>query len=74
MKKRTKHARTQTDDKAERTAPQQGPPAPAPEQIRRRAYEIFEARGGEPGGELHDWLLAEQELKTAIERRKEKTD
>jgi hypothetical protein len=28
-----------------------------------RAHEIFETRGGIPGRELEDWLLAEQELK-----------
>ena len=33
------------------------------EQIRERAHQIFQARGGTPGNELDDWLLAEQELK-----------
>ena len=33
------------------------------EQIRERAHQIFLARGGTPGNELDDWLLAEQELK-----------
>jgi hypothetical protein len=37
--------------------------APTVEEIRRRAYEIFLARGGVPGTELEDWLSAEQELK-----------
>jgi hypothetical protein len=32
-------------------------------EIRKRAHEIFLARGGIPGRELEDWLLAEQELK-----------
>lgn len=40
-------------------------PAPAAEQIRQRAYEIHQARGGGPGHELDDWLQAEQELKQA---------
>ncbi len=30
--------------------------------IRRRAYELFLARGGQPGRELQDWFQAEQEL------------
>jgi len=30
--------------------------------IRRRAYELFEKRGGAPGGDLDDWLQAEKEL------------
>jgi HSP20 family molecular chaperone IbpA len=30
--------------------------------VRRRAFELFEKRGGAPGGELGDWFQAEQEL------------
>ena len=36
--------------------------APTNEEIAERAYEIFLARGGEPGHELDDWLQAELEL------------
>lgn len=32
-------------------------------EIRQRAYELFEARGGEEGHELEDWLRAEEEIK-----------
>ena len=32
------------------------------EKIRRRAYEIYLERGGEPGHDLEDWLQAEREL------------
>jgi hypothetical protein len=32
------------------------------EEIERRAYELYLARGGEPGQELEDWLRAEREL------------
>jgi hypothetical protein len=32
------------------------------EQIRRRAYEFYEQRGGEDGHELDDWLQAESEV------------
>ena len=35
---------------------------PTPEQIRQRAHEIFQSRGGAAGRELDDWLQAEQEL------------
>lgn len=37
---------------------------PVPDQtaVARRAYEIFQERGGEPGHELDDWLQAEYEL------------
>lgn len=33
------------------------------EEIRGRAYELFEARGGEVGHELEDWLQAEEEIR-----------
>jgi len=32
------------------------------EQIRRRAYELYEQRGRDDGHELDDWLRAESEL------------
>jgi hypothetical protein len=35
---------------------------PTQEEIARRAHEIAEARGSEPGHELEDWLQAEKEL------------
>jgi hypothetical protein len=31
--------------------------------VKRRAYEIYEARGGAPGHALDDWLQAERELR-----------
>jgi len=33
------------------------------DQIRRRAYELYEERGREDGHELEDWLRAEEEVK-----------
>ena len=33
--------------------------------IARRAYELYETRGGEHGRDLDDWLLAENELRDA---------
>ena len=30
--------------------------------VARRAYEIFQRRGGAPGRDLEDWLQAEREL------------
>jgi hypothetical protein len=35
---------------------------PSLERIRERAYEIFVARGGEPGHDSEDWIQAEREL------------
>lgn len=32
------------------------------EEIRRRAYELYERRGRTPGRESEDWLVAEQEV------------
>jgi Protein of unknown function (DUF2934) len=32
------------------------------DQIRLRAYQLYEARGGEDGRELDDWLRAEAEI------------
>jgi len=32
------------------------------ERIRQRAYQLYEARGAEPGRELDDWTKAEAEL------------
>jgi hypothetical protein len=37
----------------------------SPDDIRRRAYEIYQERGGLTGRELEDWLQAEKELKSA---------
>ncbi|HYX92558.1 MAG TPA: DUF2934 domain-containing protein [Myxococcaceae bacterium] len=37
-------------------------PRPTHEEIARRAYEIFVARGGEHGHDVDDWLQAEREL------------
>jgi Protein of unknown function (DUF2934) len=36
--------------------------SPTFEQIQRRAYELFLARGGTHGCDLEDWLTAEEEL------------
>jgi len=37
-------------------------PPPTEEEIRQRARQIFLARGGAPGRELDDWLLAERQI------------
>ncbi len=45
-------------------------PSPKPtngnleEEIRRRAYELYLQRGGVPGNENQDWLVAEQEVRS----------
>jgi Protein of unknown function (DUF2934) len=35
---------------------------PSPNDVARRAYELFQTRGGEPGHDLEHWLEAEREL------------
>ncbi len=35
---------------------------PTADEIAARAFELYEERGGEPGGDLEDWLRAEREL------------
>jgi len=37
---------------------------PGIDDIAQRAYELYEARGSEPGRDLDDWLQAERELMT----------
>ncbi|HEX2715182.1 MAG TPA: DUF2934 domain-containing protein [Candidatus Acidoferrales bacterium] len=44
-------------------SPSYGNGFPTPEEIGRRAYEIYLQRGGEPGHEVEDWLQAERELR-----------
>jgi hypothetical protein len=40
---------------------------PAADHIRIRAYEIFQARNGEPGDALADWIRAEREATSGSE-------
>ena len=35
---------------------------PNRDELARRAYQLYQARGGEPGHELEDWLQAEREI------------
>ena len=43
------------------------PSEPRMNRIARRAHEIYEARGGEHGKAMEDWLQAEREIDAAIE-------
>ena len=40
---------------------------PTREEIERRAYEVWLARGGDSGNELDDWLEAERQLSGAAQ-------
>jgi hypothetical protein len=33
------------------------------EEVKKRSYEIFLGRGGQPGAEISDWVQAEKEIK-----------
>ncbi|MGB6431327.1 MAG: DUF2934 domain-containing protein [Candidatus Acidiferrales bacterium] len=41
---------------------------PTQEQIERRAYELYLQRGGQDGGDVNDWLVAERELNDLVQR------
>lgn len=41
-------------------------PADALSQIHRRAYQIWQERGGDTGRELEDWLQAEAEINATL--------
>jgi Protein of unknown function (DUF2934) len=43
------------------------------QQIRERAYEIYQARGGQDGDEVSDWIAAERELKESDKPQAKKT-
>jgi hypothetical protein len=49
--------------KEDKTGNREKAPAPAREEIARRAFELFVRRGGEPGHEEEDWLRAEKALR-----------
>jgi hypothetical protein len=56
---------TETEAVRSRTAENPGG-NPAHEEIRGRAHEIYLERGGQPGGEMDDWLQAERELEGSM--------
>jgi len=39
------------------------------DEVRRRAYEIYESRGGQDGSAEEDWIRAEQELLARFAKR-----
>ena len=49
-----------TQNKTEAKTPAAGP---THEQVSRRAYEIYQARGGQDGRHHDDWVQAERELR-----------
>lgn len=48
---------------SKRTAPLADEPNNDPDAIAKRAYEIYQNRGGNHGADLDDWLEAERQLK-----------
>jgi hypothetical protein len=56
-----------TETEAVRTRTAESPDGnSAHAEIRGRAYEIYPERGGQPGGEMDDWLQAERELEGGV--------
>jgi Protein of unknown function (DUF2934) len=51
-----------TQDTIRKTLTKSGSPPSLEEQIRQRAYELYEERDSEDGHELEDWLRAEEEI------------
>lgn len=47
----------------QRPRPESGAGDDAADQIRRRAYELYQARGGTGGTDMDDWLAAEREVR-----------
>ncbi|HZW08586.1 MAG TPA: DUF2934 domain-containing protein [Phycisphaerales bacterium] len=47
--------------------PNESAPELSPDLIRRRAFEIFQARGDGPGDPVADWMQAERELRAEPE-------
>jgi len=43
---------------------------PAEDEIRSRAYELYQQRGGEEGHAIEDWLRAEEEISQNLGNRK----
>jgi hypothetical protein len=46
-----------------KSEPRRVVPINVEEEIRRRAYELYQQRGAKPGNEREDWLAAEREVK-----------
>jgi Protein of unknown function (DUF2934) len=55
-------------DRARGAAAVAEPPRAAEDEVRRRAYALYEERGGEQGHDWDDWFRAEQEVRSAKDR------
>jgi Protein of unknown function (DUF2934) len=56
------HRESEINDKRSEPASKILDPTQLEDQIRRRAYELYEARGREHGRDLEDWFRAEAEV------------
>jgi hypothetical protein len=52
----------------ERNLPNGNQTLPVREEIARRAYELYEARGEQNGSDVDDWLTAEREVQEQLPR------
>ena len=46
---------------------------PSPDDVARRAYEIYQSRGGDHGADFDDWVEAERQLTPAAAKPKKRT-
>jgi len=70
-RKRTASSTNKSSARGSRGAQLTAAPREAEElraRIAKRAYELFEQRGGQDGYALEDWLQAEREIRGAVQR------
>ncbi len=70
-RKRTASSTNKSSARGSRGAQLTAAPREAEElraRIAKRAYELFEQRGGQDGYALQDWLQAEREIRRAVQR------
>jgi len=51
-----------------KTEPRRVVPINLEDEIRRRAYELYQQRGAAPGSEAEDWLTAEREVRQRYQK------
>lgn len=64
---KTKRAEAPASANGATTSGSNGSAAVTDADVARRAYDLYLARGGEPGHDVEDWLQAERDLRGAVE-------
>lgn len=68
-KRTTKNENTPAKKRSTSSTRRSAAAIPTPDDIERRAYDIFLARGGVDGNAFEDWLQAERELQQEKRKR-----